>query len=139
MSPPMSPYMSLPTPGLFAVSGSTTYRVLATGQDWLNLQVDADSPRPPHRAEGEDRQGRRWLKVSKSDIQRYYDVAVTVEWRGESFLLGRLEGDRAEIHGTSPVVADRLGMSGDQYNGFRMPVPVEELTVLDVRETDIPT
>jgi hypothetical protein len=34
-------------------------------------------------------------------------------------------------------VAERLGLEGDQYNGFRGQVPVAELTVVDVREREI--
>lgn len=48
-----------------------------------------------------------------------------------------LRRDTAEIHHGSPTVARRLELEGDQYNGFRATVPVEELTVVDVRERDI--
>jgi hypothetical protein len=130
--------MVLPTPGLFAVCESTTYKVAATAADWLNLRLpDASSHVPAHIAEGEDRQGRLWVKVPKTNIERYFEVAVTVEWQGEQLGLGRVTGDRAEIHSDSPAVADRLGLEGDQYNGFRAKVPVTELTVVDVREREI--
>ncbi|MCY7402535.1 MAG: hypothetical protein LH477_16550 [Nocardioides sp.] len=130
--------MALMTPGLFAVCESTTYEVAGTGTDWLMLRVPGKgNPVPAHIGEGEDRQGRRWVKVPKSSLERYFDVAVSVEWRGEQFGLGRLEGDRAEIHSDSPAVADRLGLHGDQYNGFRATVPADELTVVDVREKEI--
>ena len=63
--------------------------------------------------------------------------ALVVRWQNEEFGLGRVVGDEAEIHGGSPVVARRLGLEGDQYNGFRGKVPVAELTVVDVREREI--
>ena len=130
--------MGLPTPGLFAVCESTTYEVAATAADWLNLRLpDAGGHVPAHVAEGEDRQGRTWVKVPKASIERYFEVSVVVEWQGEQFGLGRVAGDTAEIHGTSPGVAARLGLEGDQYNGFRGKVPVTELTVVDVREREI--
>ena len=130
--------MVLPTPGLFAVCESTTYEVAATAADWLNLRLpDAGSHVPAHVAEGEDRQGRRWVKVPKANIERYFEVAVRVEWQGEQLGLGRVAGDTAEIHASSPDVAARLGLEGDQYNGFRAKVPVTELTVVDVREREI--
>jgi hypothetical protein len=130
--------MTLPSPGLFAVCGSTTYEVVGTGADWLMLRVPDDgSPVPDHIGEGEDRQGRRWVKVPKAIIERYFDVAVDVEWQGERFRLARVEGDQAEILGDSPTVADRLGLEGDQYNGFSAKVPADELSVVDVREKEI--
>jgi hypothetical protein len=130
--------MALPTPGLHAVCDAVTYEVAGTGADWLMLRVpEGVRVEPPHLGEGEDRQGRRWVKVSKALIERYYDVSVTVSWQGEQLGLGRVDGDTAEIHGSSPAVADRLGLEGDQYNGFRATVPVEELTVVDVREKEI--
>lgn len=130
--------MALPTPGLHAVCDAVTYEVAGTGADWLMLRVpEGVRVEPPHLGEGEDRQGRRWVKVAKALIERYYDVSVTVAWQGEELGLGRVDGDTAEIHGSSPAVADRLGLEGDQYNGFRATVPVEELTVVDVREKEI--
>lgn len=130
--------MVLPTPGLFAVCESTTYEVAGTGADWLMLRLPVEGDHvPAHIDEGEDRQGRRLVKVPKSSLERYFDVAVAVEWRGEQVGLGRVEGDQAEIHSDSPAVAERLGLRGDQYNGFRATVPAEELTVVDIREKEI--
>jgi hypothetical protein len=60
-----------------------------------------------------------------------------VWWQGEELGLGRVVGDEAEILGGSPAVARRLGLEGDQYNGFRGTVPVAELTVVDVREREV--
>lgn len=130
--------MTLPTPGLHAVCDAVTHEVAGTGADWLMLRVpEGVRVAPPHLGEGEDRQGRRWVKVSKTRVERYFDVSVTVAWQGEEFGLGRVVGDTAEIHGSSPAVADRLGLEGDQYNGFRATVPVAELSVVDVREKEI--
>jgi hypothetical protein len=129
--------MSLPTPGLFAVCGSTTYEVAGTAADWLMLRTDGGVPVPDHVGEGEDRQGRPWVKVPKAAITRYFDVTVTVAWQGEQLRLGRVVGDVAEVQGDDPRVADRLGLDGDQYNGFRADVPADELTVVDVREKEI--
>ena len=130
--------MPLPTPGLFAVWGSTTYPVVASGADWLNLRLpDGATSVPDHLGRGEDRQGRAWVKVPKVALERYFKVVVTVAWQGEEFGLTKLSDDTAEILGGSPPVAARLGLEGDQYNGFHATVPVEELTVVDVREREI--
>ena len=130
--------MGLPTPGLFAVCESTTYPVAAAGADWLNLRLpDGGGHVPAHIGQGEDRHGRPWVKVPKTALERYFKVVVTVAWQGEEFGLVALSGDRAEILGGSPTVAARLGLEGDQYNGFHATVPVEELTVVDVREREI--
>lgn len=75
--------------------------------------------------------------MPKSSLERYFDVHVTVEWQGEHFGLGRVMGDTAEIHGGSPSVAARLGLEGDQYNGFRATVAANELSVVEVREKEI--
>ena len=129
--------MVLPTPGLFAVHGSTTYEVAGTAAEWLMLLVADGAPVPEHVGEGEDRQGRAWVKVPKAALARYFEVRVRVEWQGEELGLGRVEGDRAEVHTDDPRVADRLGLEGDQYNGFSRHVPVDELGVVDVREKEI--
>ncbi|NYE36591.1 hypothetical protein F4692_001724 [Nocardioides cavernae] len=130
--------MPLPTPGLFAECDTVTYEVAGTAADWLMLLVPrGTSVEPPHLGEGEDRQGRRWVKVAKARVARYFRVEVTVAWQGERLELGRLAGDTAEVHASSPPVAARLGLEGDQYNGFRAMVPVDELTVVDVREKEI--
>ncbi|MFC7359956.1 hypothetical protein [Nocardioides astragali] len=130
--------MSLPQRGTFAVVGSTTYEVTTVAHDAVTLRVPRDAGRlPSHLESGVRRDGDSWAKVRKSDLERYFAVSVTVEWQGERFDLGRVTGDRAEIHSDSPPVADRLGLEGDQYNGFRATVPVAELTVVDVREKEI--
>lgn len=130
--------MALPTPGTFAVCESTTYPVAASGPDWLNLRLPGrDAHVPAHLAEGEDREGRAWVKVPKTSIERYFKVVVTVAWQGEDFGLTKVSGDEAEILGGSPTVAARLGLEGDQYNGFHATVPVEELSVVDVQEREI--
>ena len=128
----------LPSPGLFAVCGGVTFAVRSSGADDVALVVpDGISVLPEHRAEGTTRDGQRWIRVRKTMLERYFRMHVVVRWQGEDFGLGRVTGDVAEIHGGSPPIAARLGMDGDQYNGFRAAVPVEELTVVVVREQDI--
>ena len=130
--------MPLPQCGTFAVVDSTTYEVTADGDDAVTLRVPRGVERPPaHLESGVRRDGDGWVTVSKADLERYFTVRATVEWRGERFDLGRVTGGEAEIHGDSPAVADRLGLEGDQYNGFRASVPAEELSVVDVREREI--
>ncbi|MBD3923668.1 hypothetical protein IEZ26_03470 [Nocardioides cavernae] len=130
--------MSLPERGTFAVVDSTTYEVTAAARDAVTLRVPREAgPLPPHLESGVRRDGDAWARVSKADLSRYFTVQVTVAWQGEEFGLGRVVGDEAEILGSSPVVAERLGLEGDQYNGFRGKVPVAELTVVDVREREI--
>lgn len=129
--------MTLPLPGLFAVHDSTTYQVVAVGDDWLNLLVAPGTSLPSSIGQGEDRRGRTWVKVPKAVLERYFRVVVTVDWRGEEFGLNRVSGDEAQILGGSPSVADRLGLGGDQYNGFHATVPVQELAVVDVQEREI--
>lgn len=130
--------MPLPQCGTFAVVDSTTYEVTSAGDDAVTLRVPRGVERPPaHLESGVRRDGDGWVTVSKADLERYFTVRATVEWRGERFDLGRVTGGEAEIHGDSPAVADRLGLEGDQYNGFRASVPAEELSVVDVREREI--
>ena len=130
--------MVLPKPGLFAVCESTTYPVTGAGGDWVMLHVPRDAALPPaHREAGERQDGDQWARVPRTALDRYFKVVVTVEWKGEEFGLGRVVGGTAEIHGSSPEVAARLGLEGDQYNGFRATIPVDELSVVDVRERAI--
>lgn len=131
--------MTLPTPGSFAVIGATTYQVASVAADTVNLIVprEDDIPSVPILTRGQHRSGGRWVKVAKAQLGRYFRVHVTVRWQGEEFGLGRVRSGQAEIFGGSPPVAARLGLDGDQYNGYRAEVPAEELSVVDVRETDI--
>jgi hypothetical protein len=129
--------MTLPTPGAFAVCGSTTYEVSAVGESWVWLFVEPGAPVPAHLDAGADGTGRAWVKVPWSALERYFRVVVTVAWQGEQFGLDRVMSDLAEILGDSPEVAARLGLEGDPYDGFHATVPVDELTVVDVREHEI--
>lgn len=130
--------MTLPEHGSFAVWGGVTYQVASAGGDTVTLRVPRDTgPIPDHVEGGLRRDGDSWAKVLTSQLERYFTRHVTVRWQGEEFGLGRVIGDTAEIHGSSPTVADRLGLEGDQYNGFRATVPVGELSVVDVREKEI--
>lgn len=130
--------MTLPDRGTFAVRGGVTYEVASAAADAVTLRVPGDpGPLADQLEGGIRRDGDRWAKVRKSSLERYFTRHVTVLWHGEEFGLGRVDGDTAEIHGSSPAVADRLGLEGDQYNGFRATVPVEELSVVDVREKEI--
>ena len=130
--------MALPERGTFATCGSRTYRVTTAGADWVMLQVPGDAGHVPGSLEsGVRADGDRWAKVAKSALERYFVVRVSVEWQGEEFELGRVQGDRAEILGGSSTVAERLGLEGDQYNGFSAKVPTGELSVVDVREKEI--
>jgi hypothetical protein len=130
--------MTLPDHGTLAVWGGATYEVASAAADAVTLRVPRDSgPLPDHLEGGTRRDGERWARVPKAGLERYFSRHVTVQWQGEEFGLGRVDGDTAEIHGSSPIVADRLGLEGDQYNGFRATVPVEELSVVDVREREI--
>ncbi|UFN42705.1 hypothetical protein [Nocardioides okcheonensis] len=130
--------MALPEPGTFAVHGGTTYPVASAAAETVTLRVPRDAGPLPGQVEGGTRRdGDLWAKVRKVDLERYFSRRVTVQWQGEEVGLGRVDGDAAEIHASSPVVADRLGLEGDQYNGFRATVPVDELSVVDVREEEI--
>lgn len=130
--------MTLPDRGTFAVWGGATYEVASAATDAVMLRVPRNSgPLPDHIEGGPRRDGERWARVPKADLERYFTRHVTVQWQGEEFGLGRIGGDTAEIHGDSPTVADRLGLDGDQHNGFRATVPVGELSVVGVREKEI--
>jgi len=128
----------LPGRGLFAVHEGVTLAVASAGSDEVLLVVpDGATALPTHHGEGTTRAGARWIRVRKALLERYYSVHVVVRWQGEEFGLGRVVGDEAEILGGSPAVARRLGLEGDQHNGFCGTVPVAELTVVDVREREI--
>jgi hypothetical protein len=130
--------MVLPEHGTFAVCGGTTYQVASASASTVTLRVPGGSgPLPAHVEAGVRQDGDRWVTVVKSGLERYFNRRVRVQWKGEEFELGRVDSDIAEIHGDSPAVADRLGLEGDQYNGFHATVPVGELTVVDVREKEI--
>ncbi len=130
--------MTVPEHGTFAVWAGTTYQVASVAADTVVLRVPRDSgPLPDHLEGGVRRDGDRWVRVLKSSLERYFSRRVTVQWQGEEFGLGRASGETAEILGGSPPLAARLGLEGDQYNGFHATVPVGELTVLDVREKEI--
>lgn len=130
--------MALPQHGTFAVRDGVTYEVASASAEAVTLRVPGDpGPLGDQLDGGIRRDGDRWARVRKSSLDRYFTRHVTVAWQGEEFLLGRVSGDTAEIHGDSPPVAARLGLEGDQYNGFRATVPVEELTVVDACEKEI--
>lgn len=130
--------MTLPQRGTFAVRDGVTYEVASVSAGAVTLRVPGDpGPLGDQLDGGVRRDGDRWAKVRKTSLDRYFTRHVTVAWRGEEFGLVALAGDRAEILGGSPSVAARLGLDGDQYNGFSATVPADELTVVDVREREI--
>ncbi|CAM3507503.1 hypothetical protein [Nocardioides zeicaulis] len=130
--------MGLPEPGTYAVWHGVAYPVASVATDAVTLRVPREAgPLPGELEGGTRRDGDRWSRVPKASLERYYKVVVTVAWQGEDFGLASVSGDEAEILGSSPTVAARLGLDGDQYNGFHATVPVEELGVVDVQEREI--
>lgn len=135
---PAGQLMTLPKPGTFAVREGVTYEVASASADAVTLHVPDDpGPLSGQLDGGIRRDGDRWARVAKSSLERYFTRHVVVTWQGEELGLGRTDGTRAEVHGSSPSVAARLGLEGDQYNGLHATVPVEELSVVDVTEKEI--
>jgi hypothetical protein len=126
--------------GLYADYRGRRLKVLFTGADWVAVPVSSIEAGPVEAPEavqvGEDRWG-AWAKLPKDALTRYVDVAVTVEWRGEQFGVGRVSGDELVLYGGSPDRAEELGLEGDQYMGFSVTVPQSEVRLVGVEEKEI--
>lgn len=75
--------------------------------------------------------------LSRHEYERVEDVVVTASWRGGRVTVDRLSDDPAggrlaEIWTEDRALAQREGMDGEQYSGWRSKVAVTELT--DVHE-----
>lgn len=110
-----------------------------SGEDWIAVGGDpseVDAGLFPDAIEtGEGRQG-PWVKLPKAVVSRRAAVSVLGQWRGETVGLSGPERDGTVLlrYNRDPAWARSQGMTGDQYNGWQLRVPVDEVEVTEVSE-----
>jgi len=90
-------------------------------------------------SEGFQTYGNRELKtVAVKELQAWYLETCTATWRGQPFNVVRTENGKAEAGyaGGEYVWAAQNGLEGDQYNGYRATLDVDELQDVRVDRTD---
>jgi hypothetical protein len=117
------------------------YPELFYGSDWVAVAATADQRAAglfPDELEHGDNQHGPWVKLPKDVIERRVKIVVTGRWRGEEVgVSGPVTGDTVLLHyDGDPARARELGMAGDQRDGWRIRVPVDEVEVTDVTERE---
>jgi hypothetical protein len=82
--------------------------------------------------------GREFKTVAVADLDAWYEEKMTATWRGQPFNVIAVDHGKAEAGyaGGEYVWAQQNGLEGDQYNGFRATLDVEELADVQVDRTD---
>jgi hypothetical protein len=90
-------------------------------------------------AEGFQKYGNRELKtVSVTELDAWYVEKMTATWRGQPFNIVSTNNGKAEAGyaGGEYVWAAQNGLDGDQYNGYRATLDVDELENVQVDRAD---
>ena len=82
--------------------------------------------------------GREFKTVAITTLDAWYEEKMTATWRGQPFNVIAIEHGKAEAGyaGGEYVWAQQNGLEGDQYNGFRATLDVDELADVQVDRTD---
>ncbi|MFB9904409.1 hypothetical protein [Allokutzneria oryzae] len=91
-------------------------------------------------AEGFQTYGNReFATVAVEELQAWYFERCTATWRGQRFAVVMIHDGKAEAGyaGGDYVWAAQNGLEGDQYNGFRATLNVDELENVQIERTDL--
>lgn len=120
----------------------TTYVESFVGDDWVATELDGRSPDDfPDAIEfGEGRSG-PWVKLPISALTRLWRETVHARWRGADVTVGSrrvVTASKVVLYFIGPPkVARELGMEGDQYMGWSIVVPADEVEVVNVETKEL--
>jgi len=102
-------------------------------EEWLSFA----SPSVLERKEWEG--GPFLVKMPRSSLERLFTRVVFATWFGEEVVVHSWDAENVEIlYDRDPSLAEAMGMTGSQYEGFRKVGPFEELENVRVEEHDRP-
>lgn len=128
--------------GLFAAVGADEYPVAGYGKNHVWLLVDDESRRrigTSAVAEKAEPGGQLRVKVHRSGLGRLFTRSVEADVGGVRVGVAAADGDR--VHVTflgSPAVAEALGLTGDQHDGWSGSLPLTDLGPWRTSEKDLP-
>ena len=113
-----------------------TYRELSADRETVVVAVPTASVLPDAVDEGDGRSG-PWARLPKSVVGPRWREVVTARWRDVEFRVAIVweDGATATLHYDGPpAVAEPLGMTGSQYDGWQVNVPVDEIEIVGVEK-----
>lgn len=125
--------------GIYFDYRGKTFRQIVRGDNWVTAQIgDAPEGDFPDAIEfGVNRQ-HRWVQLPSAAISNRRKETVHATWRGAPVTVDSQISDSEVLLGYvgPPQIAKDLGMDGDQYMGWTVIAPTDELVdvSVDVRE-----
>lgn len=114
------------------------YELLFHGDGWRALALGgAPASDFPDALEAGSNSRGDWVKVPADQVV-WWRVGVSALWKGERVaVVGREDGGTVGVTTTDPRRAARLGIPGDQQQGWLGRAPVAELTDVEVSEEKV--
>ncbi|GAA1914117.1 hypothetical protein [Nocardioides hwasunensis] len=106
--------------GLYAVLGGQEIHVHGHGRGYVTVT----GPGGPVRHE-------------MDELDDFLSVKTFATWRGGTIAISAVEGDEAGFFTNDSGLAEREGLAGDTYDGWRGAAALAELTDVDERVTSI--
>jgi hypothetical protein len=108
------------SPGLYAVLDGEEIRVAAHGSDFVKV------PGPYG-----------LVRHEMDELDDFLSVRTHATWRGGRIAVNAVSGDECGFFTDDKGLAQREGLAGDLYNGWRGAAPLAELTDVDEKVTSI--
>lgn len=131
----------LPVTGAVAEYRGARYRIVFGTAEWVALQADRDAVIPDAFARGERQLAptgtEQWAKVPMAVVDGVIDVRVKGTVQGEAVSLQRqLPDGRVRVGFVgSPSAARKLGLEGDQYQGWTGLFNSDDFSDIQVKES----
>lgn len=127
----------IPESGAFAVYQGRRHKILFGSDDYVGVARTSEAKDDwPDALELGDRRGEPWVKLPRHVVEGVVAVKVDALWNGEVIRVvrRRKDGNLDVSYIGPPDRARAIGMTGDQYQGWRGIARAEELTVTEVAE-----
>lgn len=126
--------------GIYFDYRGKTYRQILRGDDWVTAQMgDAPESDFPDAIEFGVSRKHRWVQLPSATISNRRHETVRATWRGVAVTVdSHVTGSEVSLgYVGPPQMAKDLGMDGDQYMGWTVIAPADELERVSVDVTEL--
>ncbi|MBG6098470.1 hypothetical protein [Nocardioides luteus] len=123
------------TSGIYFDYGGHEFKQFFAGDNWVCAAISRpDESRFPDALEFGETRGQHWVKLPKATIEDRRKMTVHATWRGAAVTVDAHVTESEVVLGYvgPPQRATDLGMDGDQYMGWTVIAPADELENLSI-------